>query len=134
MAARSQRQRRPDYDLICGDCGGPHFLDCSLPSEVWNKIARPEEILCPVCIDRRLEDRGLTTSQAEFYYSGRALHSKLYTAGHGELTELRRILRRLLGIFRHRHQGDVVLPNCPRCKLWAEASRALAQPGDGGET
>ena len=82
-------QRRKDYDLFCGDCGGPHFLDCSLPSDLWNQIGRPEEVLCPVCIDRRLQAAGLT-AEAEFYYAGKGLQSKLYTKSQGEIEMLQR--------------------------------------------
>lgn len=80
---------REDYPLRCGDCGRAHFLDCSLPSGTWNQIARPEETLCVTCIDDRLATAGLQCDEAEFYYAGTALASKLYTESHGEVARLR---------------------------------------------
>lgn len=61
----------------CGDCGLPHSIDSSLPSDVWNRIAEPHEMLCPVCIDARLVKHGLTCD-AKFYFNGRALHGYPY--------------------------------------------------------
>lgn len=68
---------RPDYDLHCEECGRAHILDTSLPSEIWNQIADPADILCTTCIDSRLAAKGLT-ALAEFYFVGEALTSKLY--------------------------------------------------------
>jgi hypothetical protein len=84
---------RPDYNLRCQDCGAPHNLDTSIPSPIWNAICenRPEVppgaagigmpevgLLCILCIDERLQKAGLTCHEAEFYFVGRALSSKLY--------------------------------------------------------
>lgn len=79
---------RPDYDLRCDDCGAPHNFDTSLPSAVWNQVADPADILCLLCIDARLEKAGLKCDEAEFYFVGRALSSKLYTESHGEVAAL----------------------------------------------
>jgi len=69
---------REDYDLHCTQCGKAHILDTVLPSEIWNQIAAPEDLLCTLCIDDRLAAKGLTFSEAEFYYGGPALQSSLY--------------------------------------------------------
>lgn len=71
---------RPDYSLRCGECGRAHILDTSIPSHIWNQIARREELLCPVCIDMRLVQHGLS-AEAEFYYAGKGLKSRLYGEG-----------------------------------------------------
>lgn len=77
-------------DLLCMDCGVPHYVDCSLPSEIWNQIAHPHEMLCPNCIDKRLDAAGLTCNQAEFYFVGKTLSSKLYSESHGDVAKLER--------------------------------------------
>lgn len=87
---------RPDYDLRCDACGAPHWLDTSLSSEVWNTIARrgqPDEVglLCLLCIDERMEAAGLT-DEAEFYFVGGALKSKLYAESRGCIADLERRL------------------------------------------
>lgn len=84
---------RPDYDFRCQDCGAPHNVDTSIPSEIWNAIAenRPGVLpgaagigmpevgaLCTLCIDERLVKAGLRCDEAEFYYVGTALSSKRY--------------------------------------------------------
>ena len=74
---RANRTRH-DYDLTCSQCGKAHILDTSLPSEIWNQIAAPEDILCTLCIDERLAAKGLSCL-AEFYFVGDALTSKLYS-------------------------------------------------------
>lgn len=76
-AAQSANRPRDDYQVFCSDCGRAHVLDTVLPSEIWNKIASPDDLLCVVCIDTRLKKAGLT-AEAEFYYSGDALRSRLY--------------------------------------------------------
>ncbi|MER8924309.1 hypothetical protein [Mesorhizobium sp. M0859] len=68
---------RPDYDLRCEECGRAHILDTVIPSGIWNQIAEPHNVLCTVCIDKRLQAKGLT-AEAEFYFVGDALVSKLY--------------------------------------------------------
>jgi hypothetical protein len=78
LAAGARALRtRPDYDFRCQDCGAPHNLDTSIPSEIWNRIAPDRGALCTLCIDDRLAEAGLTT-EAEFYFVGRALKSRLY--------------------------------------------------------
>ncbi len=74
----TDNRTRPEYDLTCQDCGKAHILDTSLPSEIWNQIAKPEDVLCALCIDARLVKTGLTCDVAEFYFSGQALKSRLY--------------------------------------------------------
>lgn len=76
-AAEKANRTRTDYDLRCQECGRAHILDTSLPSEIWNQIAKPEDHLCTTCIDDRLAVKGLT-AEAEFYFVGNALVSKLY--------------------------------------------------------
>lgn len=80
---------RSDYDLRCQDCGAPHWIDTSLPSETWNKIAAPSDLLCMLCIDERLQRVGLSAA-AEFYYSGHSLTGKTYTPSYGDLAWSRR--------------------------------------------
>lgn len=79
---RRERRTREDYDLRCGRCNAPHWFDTSIPSEIWNQIARPEDLLCLLCIDELLAEKGLTT-EAEFYFVGKALKSKLYDTSYG---------------------------------------------------
>lgn len=67
---------REDYPFRCEDCGRAHILDTSIPSEIWNQIAPDISMLCPLCIDRRMFKKGLTC-EAEFYFCGQALQSKL---------------------------------------------------------
>jgi len=69
---------RPDYDIYCDECGRAHILDCVLPSEIWNQIARGEEVLCPICIDKRMVDTKLKCDDARFYFAGTNLSSRLY--------------------------------------------------------
>ncbi len=77
-AAEALAQVRADYPLRCQDCGGSHFLDTVIPSEIWNAIAGDVGVLCTLCIDKRLKAHGLT-AMARFYYAGDALLSELYT-------------------------------------------------------
>lgn len=81
---------RADYNLRCQDCGAAHNVDTSLPSHIWNQIAKPEDVLCTLCIDERLQRAGLTCNEAEFYYVGTALRSKPYKESHGQLAALAR--------------------------------------------
>jgi len=76
--------------LRCEDCGGPHPFDTSLPNEVWNQIADPGALLCLFCIDKRLVAKGLTCDEAEFYFNGKALRSKLYAESHGDVAYWKR--------------------------------------------
>lgn len=71
---------RPEYDLRCQECGSPHWLDTSLPIEMWNKIARSEDIFCLLCIDDKMKALDLTC-EVEFYFVGKAVASKLYGKG-----------------------------------------------------
>ncbi|HEX7051762.1 MAG TPA: hypothetical protein VF188_16270 [Longimicrobiales bacterium] len=73
----------PD-NFTCQDCGRKHQLDTSLPSEIWNRIARPEDVLCVECIDRRAKAAGVT-AEVEFYYVGEAIRSRRYSESHGEV-------------------------------------------------
>lgn len=61
----------------CQDCGAPHNIDTSIPSPIWNQIESEVGMLCTMCIDDRMAALGLT-AEAEFYFVGRALRSKLY--------------------------------------------------------
>ena len=87
---------RPEYDLRCHDCGSPHWLDTSLPVEFWNRIAKPEDILCLLCIDDRMKAMRLNC-EVEFYFVGNAIKSKLYRKGsvRSKRERWRRILLRL---------------------------------------
>lgn len=69
---------REEYPGRCQDCGRAHILDTSLPSDIWNQIADPVDMLCAVCIDKRLTEKGLQ-AEAEFYFVGESLVSKLYS-------------------------------------------------------
>jgi len=81
---------RADYNLRCDDCGGAHFLDTSIPSVIWNQIAPDGGMLCTLCIDRRMAAKGLKCDEAEFYFVGDNLQSKLYAESHGEVARLER--------------------------------------------
>lgn len=80
--AENANRTRPDYDLRCGDCGRAHILDTSIPSAIWNKVAADASILCTTCIDDRMAKHGVE-GEAEFYFVGKALKSKLYDESHG---------------------------------------------------
>lgn len=64
-------------DYTCQDCGEHHYLDCSVPSDIWNQVADPSDMLCAKCIDKRLVSAGLKAS-CRFYFVGEALLSDLY--------------------------------------------------------
>ena len=87
---------RPEYDLRCDECGSPHWFDTSLPIDLWNRIAKPEDILCLLCIDDRMRAQGFTC-EIEFYFVGKAVKSKLYGRGsiRSRWETLRRIFLRL---------------------------------------
>lgn len=70
---------RHDYDIYCSACGKAHILDTVIPSEIWNQIAEPNELLCTLCIDERLQDAEFI-AEAQFFYAGHGLTSKLYDA------------------------------------------------------
>lgn len=82
---------RPDYDLRCQVCDAPHWLDTSIPSEIWNQIAEPSDLLCMLCIDDRLVKAGLR-AEAEFYFNGCALDSRMYWSP-GEIEQAHTALR-----------------------------------------
>ena len=88
-AERHANRTRPDYDLRCQDCGRAHILDTSIPSEIWNVIASDVGILCMTCIDDRLVKHDIKCDQAEFYFVGAALSSKLYEESHGTVASLK---------------------------------------------
>lgn len=69
-------------------------MDTSLPSVVWNQIADPSEMLCTLCIDARMEKAGVNCNEAEFYFVGKRLLSKLYTESHGDVARLERLVER----------------------------------------
>lgn len=69
---------RADYDIRCSKCGAAHNVDTSIPSDIWNQIAEPHELLCTLCIDEALNEKGLTC-EAAFYFVGDALTGKLYS-------------------------------------------------------
>lgn len=79
LRERYEKAWHPEEGHRCGDCGGPHAVDTSLPSSIWNQIAEPHESLCTLCIEARLQAKGLT-AEAKFYYAGEAMMGKLYDA------------------------------------------------------
>lgn len=99
-ALKHASRTRPDYDLRCDDCGAAHNVDTVIPSEIWNRVCRDPGaaklglqeagVLCTLCIEARLIRAGLTFDDAEFYYVGPALKSRMYEASHGEMQALRR--------------------------------------------
>lgn len=99
---------RPDYALRCEECGRAHILDTSLPSHIWNQIAKPEDILCTVCIDQRLVAQGMT-AEAEFYFAGKGLQSKLYG-----------------------HEGWKLVPVEPTGEMKREYERTMLRPFSSG--
>lgn len=84
---KAASRTRPDYDLNCEQCGASHWLDTVLPSAVWNQIAEPHNILCMICIDERLTAKSLT-AEAEYYFVGDSLKSKLYEEPQGDVERL----------------------------------------------
>ena len=45
----------PEKNPPCGLCGGPHPFDTTVPSVVWNRVVRAQELpdyLCLTCIVR----------------------------------------------------------------------------------
>lgn len=98
--------REDGTPIPCEDCGGPHMVDTSIPSPIWNAICRnpgaagigmPEVgLLCTACIDARLVKAGLTCDVAEFYYVGKALVCRLYAESTGTIDDLIRRMRRLV--------------------------------------
>jgi hypothetical protein len=112
-------------DFTCQDCGEHHYLDCTLPSHIWNQIAGPVDVLCAKCIDKRLAAAGLQ-AEARFYFVGEleALKSELYP---GEYSDSGEAAKRALAALRGALEGvddlardtlDVVVgwhrikPNC----------------------
>lgn len=69
---RHATRLRPDYQLRCDGCGAPHWIDTSLPSEIWNQIAETDSQLCVLCIEERLAAKGLQ-AEALFYFAGKYL-------------------------------------------------------------
>jgi len=113
LALRRANSTIPDYDLHCEECGRAHILDTVIPSEIWNQIADPANVLCTICIDRRLTAKGLT-AEAEFYFTCEGLSSKLYAASYGELAFLQREileLREALAPFAAVLEGDQFISN-----------------------
>lgn len=100
---RAASRLRPDYAIRCGRCGAPHWIDTSLPSDVWNQIAEPHEELCMLCIEDALREKGLT-AQAEFHYAGEHLQGAPYQSE--EVRELRAERERLDLIERHVLSSD----------------------------
>lgn len=81
--------------LVCEECGDPHLFDVSIPSEMWNKIAKPYEILCLWCIDNRLAEAGLSC-EGSFYFVGKALVSKSYT---GDSMAVEKLAQRAMELY-----------------------------------
>ena len=96
LAERNANRTRPDYNLRCQECGAAHNLDTSIPSKIWNVIAPDVSILCTLCIDERMAAKGLT-AEAEFYFVGKALKSKLYAESQGDVERQEREVERLQG-------------------------------------
>lgn len=89
---KDEGKYKRDYDILrCDDCSGPHDFDSVLPSEDWNKFAKPEELLCLRCIDKRATAHGLKDLLARFYFVGHAVKSELYEGEQGnELSRIRK--------------------------------------------
>jgi len=69
---------REDYPILCDRCGSPHWFDTSIPSDIWNvAVAGRWGTLCLLCVDEVIEAAGMTC-EAEIYFTGRAVKSKLY--------------------------------------------------------
>lgn len=77
-AEQYQKVWHPEEEHRCGECGGPHMVDTTLPSSIWNQIARPEESLCTLCIEARLQAKGISGVLCKFYYAGEAMMGQLY--------------------------------------------------------
>lgn len=99
---------RADYDFRCQDCGAPHNLDTSLPSDKWTRIAENpgaaaiglKEVgaLCTLCIDDRLAKAGITDVECEFYFTGKAMRSRTYDLERSaRRNEVQRALRECQG-------------------------------------
>lgn len=80
----------------CADCRTREYADCSIASDIWNRIASPNERLCPDCIESRLARAGIRDVECRFYYVGKCLRSASYDdALAAELRELRKDRARL---------------------------------------
>jgi hypothetical protein len=66
----------PD-EFRCDDCGDHHYLDCVIPSDLWNQIMPDGGAICAKCIDKRLTAAGLK-AECRFYFVGESLVSYLY--------------------------------------------------------
>jgi hypothetical protein len=69
-------------------------LDTSIPNEVWNAAVREEHpeldgMLCTLCIDELVSEAGLTCD-AEFYFVGKAVVSRMYDDDRGTIEMLDR--------------------------------------------
>ncbi len=74
MIEAIDQQCRPGYQVWCTCCGRAEVVTTILPDEIWNAIKGEDYALCPVCIDLRMIEKGLTC-EPEFRFMGRALRS-----------------------------------------------------------
>lgn len=65
-------------DFFCSDCGTKEYADCSVDSKIWNYVASPNEMLCPLCLDERLFAAGISGVECRFYFVGKSLSSAPY--------------------------------------------------------
>lgn len=101
---RALRAIRTHHDdgLRCQRCDAPHWLDTSIPSEIWNQIVDRREgkdddwgLLCLLCIEELAAAKGLLCDVVEFYFVGAALRSRLYAESTGDIERLERELAAL---------------------------------------
>jgi hypothetical protein len=130
----TNEEERTTSDILCEQCGGPHYIDTSLPSEIWNQIKGDDSVLCPSCIDKRLVAAGLNAS-AEFYFAGIALGSKSYTISQGDIEHLHRHAQELADVLYSQLRAQVpsevveglyelAKPRVDELRMWHESQPA----------
>jgi hypothetical protein len=67
LGGMADKIHSPHPEAVCDDCGGANVI-WSAPSDVWNKVCRPngeivaDPMLCPTCFAVRAKRAGLDVS------------------------------------------------------------------------
>ena len=62
--------------IKCDQCQQRIGVEMLIPSPVWEQIARGDYALCPVCMDVRLVEQGLSVEGVAFF-PGRGVHTRI---------------------------------------------------------